>query len=175
MTSAKRPSQGGHPALTPRRRRMVQVIEEYLREHGCSPTNREIADGAGPGELLTLGGGCLPGQYHAAVIVGEDAGDLEPQGLAVDLRHLREQAEDLVLTGAVPGQRAQSGVVPGDVIGQGAQKRFEVPAGEGLLRLPQQLGAYVRHRCRCLLRRSPPRPARAGASIWAGLTTGLEG
>ena len=48
MTSAKRSSHGGrHRMLTPRRRRMVQFIEEYLHDRGCSPTNREIADGAG--------------------------------------------------------------------------------------------------------------------------------
>src|SRR5215470_12275125 len=48
MASTKRSSRGGRdPVLTPRRRRMVQFIEEYLHEHGCSPTNREIADAAG--------------------------------------------------------------------------------------------------------------------------------
>ena len=33
--------------LTWRRRKIVKVIEEYLRDHDCSPSNREIADLAG--------------------------------------------------------------------------------------------------------------------------------
>jgi repressor LexA len=47
MTSAGPPRRGGHHVLTHRRRRIVQAIEQYLREHGRPPTNREIADLAG--------------------------------------------------------------------------------------------------------------------------------
>jgi repressor LexA len=45
MDAAGRPGPGG--ALTWRRRKIVKVIEEYLRDHDCSPSNREIADLAG--------------------------------------------------------------------------------------------------------------------------------
>lgn len=43
--AASRP--GGSGALTWRRLKIVKVIEEYLRDHDCSPSNREIADLAG--------------------------------------------------------------------------------------------------------------------------------
>lgn len=45
MDAASRPGPGG--TLTWRRRQIVKVIEEYLRDHDCSPSNREIADLAG--------------------------------------------------------------------------------------------------------------------------------
>jgi len=40
-----RPGPGNVP--TRRQRRIIQVIEEYARDHGCSPSNREIAGLAG--------------------------------------------------------------------------------------------------------------------------------
>lgn len=45
MTDAAEPlSMAG---LTWRQRKVLEVIEDYLRDHGCSPSNRDIADGAG--------------------------------------------------------------------------------------------------------------------------------
>ena len=39
--------QGQRGVPSRRQRTIIQVIEEYAREHGCSPSNRDIADRAG--------------------------------------------------------------------------------------------------------------------------------
>ena len=100
MTSAKRSSQGGHhPVLTPRRRKMVQFIEEYLREHGCSPTNREIADGAGLASVSSV-------SYHlqalkaAGIVTYED-------GCPRTVRVLRP-AQPADVTGEVSGHAGEA-------------------------------------------------------------------
>jgi repressor LexA len=48
MNSAEPPNRTvPDDVLTPRQRKIIQSIEEYSRDHGCSPSNREIAEGAG--------------------------------------------------------------------------------------------------------------------------------
>jgi len=47
MNSAEPPSRTDPDhVLTRRQCKIVQVIEEYSREHGCSPSNREITGSA---------------------------------------------------------------------------------------------------------------------------------
>jgi repressor LexA len=47
VNSAEPPGRTGPGrVLTRRQRKIVQFIDEYSREHGCSPSIREIADGA---------------------------------------------------------------------------------------------------------------------------------
>jgi repressor LexA len=45
MTDTADPS--GLAGLPWRQRKVLEVIEGYVRDHGCSPSNRDIADGAG--------------------------------------------------------------------------------------------------------------------------------
>jgi repressor LexA len=48
MNSAVPPNRNGPgQVLTWRQHRIVEFIERYARDHGCSPSNRDIADGAG--------------------------------------------------------------------------------------------------------------------------------
>ena len=46
-TAEPRPRRRPRDVPTARQRTIVQVIEAYMREHGCSPSNRDIADQAG--------------------------------------------------------------------------------------------------------------------------------
>src|SRR5262245_46412690 len=48
MNSAEPPNRAGPgQMLSLRQRKIVEVIAGYLRDHGCSPSNRDIAEGAG--------------------------------------------------------------------------------------------------------------------------------
>jgi len=44
---AESPGRSGSHVLTSRERRVLEFIQEYAAANGCSPTNREIANGAG--------------------------------------------------------------------------------------------------------------------------------
>jgi len=47
MVTSNEPSSRSKPAvLTWRRRRVLQAIEDYVADHGCSPSNRDIAKAA---------------------------------------------------------------------------------------------------------------------------------
>jgi repressor LexA len=46
VTSNQPSSRSGRAVLTWRRRRVLQAIEEYVADHGCSPSNRDIAKAA---------------------------------------------------------------------------------------------------------------------------------
>ncbi len=44
MVTRNEPSERrGRDVLTWRRRRVLQAIEDYVADHGCSPSNRDIA------------------------------------------------------------------------------------------------------------------------------------
>jgi repressor LexA len=46
VTSNEPPSRSNRVVLTWRRRRVLQAIEDYAADHGCSPSNRDIAKAA---------------------------------------------------------------------------------------------------------------------------------
>ena len=46
VTSNEPSSRRGRAVLTWRRRRVLQAIEDYVADHGCSPSNRDIAKAA---------------------------------------------------------------------------------------------------------------------------------
>ena len=46
LTNNEPSSPQGRVVLTWRRRRVLQAIEDYVADHGCSPSNRDIAKAA---------------------------------------------------------------------------------------------------------------------------------
>jgi repressor LexA len=100
-----------HP-LTRRQRMILGVIEEYLRDHGCSPSNREIADGAGLASVSSV-------SYHlqvlkAARVLDYDAGC--PRTVRV-LRPAQPAAGSANGTGEGTGESApQAGETPTSVV-----------------------------------------------------------
>jgi hypothetical protein len=53
------------------------------------------------------------------VIVGQDVGNLKAKRALVGLHHLAKEPENLLFAGVTARQRAERGVCPGDVVGEG--------------------------------------------------------
>jgi hypothetical protein len=93
------------------------------------------------------------------VVVGEDVVHFQAQRSGVDLRHLPEEREDVVLPVVLTGQRPQAGIAPVDLIGQSIQKGLKIP-GSGRFVCPPQPAAGIRSesaaRRTLALEESPP-------------------
>jgi repressor LexA len=111
MDATSRPGAGG--ALTWRRRKIVTVIEQYLRDHDCSPSNREIADLAGLASTSSV-------NHHLRALKAAGIVSYDPK-CPRTVRVLR------------PGQR---GAGPADTVGHTSDgtgpKAGEVAGGAGL-------------------------------------------
>ena len=118
-------------ALYWRRRKILRFIDDYATDHGCSPTNREIAGAAG----LKSGSSAL---HHLRELKAEGFLTYE-EGSPRTVRLLRpgeHAAEEIRQAEAAPGENDPSRVAWVSLEGQVAGGEPIVPLGPNGVRMP---------------------------------------